>query len=152
MITLGARSLAKLAGVHPDLVRVIKRAALLATPAQDFTVLEGVRSREQMCINYGKGRTAAQCEAKGVPGKYAQPALAKVTWLNNPFLSKHGVHADGFGHAVDLAPWPIDWNDAARFKALSAVMLSAAHQEGVSVVWGGSWAASPDTPHYELAS
>lgn len=88
-ITLGQRSLSRLDGVHPDLVRVVKRAAAMATADEDFTVLEGIRSKEQMCINYGKGRTAAQCEAKGVPGKYAQPKVAKVTWLSDPFNSNH---------------------------------------------------------------
>lgn len=148
-ITLGTRSLQRLEGVHPDLVRVIKRAAMLATPEQDFTVLEGVRSRDAMAANYGKGRTAAQCLAKGVPAACAQPSLAKVTWLNDPYKSNHGVHADGFGHAVDLAPFPIDWKDLKRFKAMGALLKSAAQQEGVAVVYGGDWAQA-DWPHIEL--
>jgi len=74
-ITLGQRSLARLDGVHPDLVRVVKRAAALARADEDFTVLEGVRTREQMCINYGKGRTAGQCKAKGTP---CQPHAGRV--------------------------------------------------------------------------
>jgi peptidoglycan L-alanyl-D-glutamate endopeptidase CwlK len=109
----------------------VKRAALLATPEQDFTVLQGLRTREECCVNYGKGRTAAECTAKGVPARYAQPHELKVTWLANPFASKH---VDG--KAVDLAPWPIDWNDMARFKALADLMRSAAHQEGVAIVCG----------------
>jgi peptidoglycan L-alanyl-D-glutamate endopeptidase CwlK len=137
-------------GVHPDLIRVIKRAAMLADPIHDFTVIEGVRTREQMCVNYGKGRTAAQCVAKGVPANYAQPKLAKVTWLNDPFKSNHGVHADGYGHACDIMPFPIDWNDLTRIKALGALMLSASHQEGVPIVWGGNW-TKPDWDHFELA-
>lgn len=151
MITLGQRSLSNLAGVHPDLVRVVKRAASLATPQQDFTVIEGVRSREQMAVNYGKGRTAAECAAKGVDPKYAQPNLAKVTWLADPFKSNHGVHSDGFGHAVDMMPYPIDWNDIARIKTLGALMLSASHQEGVPITWGGNW-SPPDWDHFELQS
>jgi len=39
-ITLGSRSLSRLEGVHPDLVRVVKRAA--ASSDLDFTVLEGL--------------------------------------------------------------------------------------------------------------
>ena len=30
-------------------------------------------------VNYGKGRTDAQCTAKGIPSKYAQPKLNNVT-------------------------------------------------------------------------
>lgn len=152
MITLGTRSLNNLRGVHPDLVRVIKRAASIATPAQDFTVIEGVRTREQMCVNYGKGRTAAQCVAKGVPAQYANPTLAKVTWLNNPFASNHGVKADGYGHACDIMPYPIDWNDVKRIMALVALMKDAAKAEGVAIVCGADWDTSPDLDHFELAA
>lgn len=157
-ITLGTKSLSKLEGVHPDMARVVKRAAMLATPDLDFTVLEGVRSREQMMVNYGKGRTAAQLAAKGIPAKYAQPGAAKVTWLNNPFASNHRVQADGFGWAVDLAPWPIDWNDGKRFEALAELMFSAANLEKVHIRWGRDWnengryeeKGETDGPHFEL--
>jgi len=149
MITLGTRSQAAMRGVHPDLIRVIKRAASIATPSQDFTVLEGVRTREQMAVNYGKGRTAEQCETKGVPGHYAQPTLAKVTWLNDPFKSNHGQKADGFGHAADIMPYPIDWKDMARIRALVALMKQAAKLENVPLVCGADW-STPDLDHFEL--
>ena len=38
-IILGARSLGRLEGVHPDLVRIVKTAAAMSN--LDFTVLEG---------------------------------------------------------------------------------------------------------------
>lgn len=158
-IKLGVDSSTKLATVHPDLQRVIRRAALMAQPSEDFKVLEGVRTREQMMINYGKGRTAAQCIAKGVPGKYAQPGLAKVTWLNDPFKSPHAKQADGYSRAIDVAPWPIDWNDLKRFDRLAHLILDAAKAEGVKVVWGADWDADgkprergeSDSPHFQLA-
>lgn len=157
-ITLGQRSLSRLDGVHPDLVRVILKAAAIADPADDFTILEGLRSREQMMVNYGKGRTAAQLAAKGIPAKYAQPGAAKVTWLANPFNSKHAKQADGYSHAVDAAPFPIDWNNAARFDRLAKLILKAAQIEGVQVRWGADWDADgkprergeTDSPHFEL--
>lgn len=148
-IILGERSLSRLVGVHPDLVRVVRRAAMLAEPDEDFTVLEGLRSREQMSINWGKGRTAAECVSHGIPASYSEPSLPKVTWLANPFGSNHAKKGDGFGHAVDLAPYPVNWIDRDRFNNLARIMLSAAYQEGVKIVWGGSW-KSPDLPHYEL--
>lgn len=158
MITLGTKSLSRLEGVHPNLVAVVKRAAELAPPELDFTVLEGVRSREQMMINYGKGRTPAQLATKGVPAKYAQPGEKKVTWLNDPFNSNHRVQDDGFGHAVDLAPWPIDWNDSKRFEQLRDLMFLAAKERGVPIRWGRDWnnngryeeKGETDGPHFEL--
>jgi peptidoglycan L-alanyl-D-glutamate endopeptidase CwlK len=44
-IVLGQRSLSRLEGVHPDLVRVVKRAAAISD--LDFTVLEGLRTLER---------------------------------------------------------------------------------------------------------
>lgn len=42
---LGKKSLERLDGVHPDLVRVVKRAIQLT--AIDFTVTEGLRTKER---------------------------------------------------------------------------------------------------------
>lgn len=160
-IVLGEKSLARLEGVDPRLVRVVKRAASMADPSLDFTVLEGVRSAEQCKINYGKGRTEAQCRAKGIEGKYAQPALAKVTWLNDPFNSRHcKSKSTGYGEAVDLAPWPIDWNNLGRFEKLALLMLRAASIEGVKIRWGADWdqdgrpreKGETDSPHFELVN
>lgn len=150
MIKFSDKSLERMKGLHPDLLRVLHRAAEMATPEEDFLVIEGVRSKEQMCINYGKGRTAAQCLAKGVDAKYARPDLAKVTWLNNPLASNHGVQKDGFGHAVDLGPYPLDWNNIAGFKKMVALIKRAAAAEKVNVVCGADWKKA-DYPHVELA-
>ncbi len=139
---LSERSLKSLEGVNHNLVKVVERAIELTE--QDFLVLEGVRSKEQCYINYGKGRTAAQCSAKGVPTKYAQPSLSKVTWLNNPLASKHVT-----GNAVDLVPYPINWNTISKFTTISKAMKQAAKELGVDLEWGGDW-TKKDYPHFEL--
>ena len=149
-ITLGERSLSRLEWVHPDLVRVVHRAAALAKPIDDFTVLEGVRSKETMWAYYGKGRTAAQCAAKGVPTTYAKAGEDKVTWLNDPLMSNHRKRNDGFGRAVDLAPFPIDWKNIPRFRVLMTLMEAAADMEDVNISAGGRWRKA-DWPHFELA-
>jgi len=140
---LSKLSLSRLEGVHPNLVQIVKRAIQITD--QDFMVVEGVRTREQCMINWGKGRTAAQCKARGIAEKYAQPTLAKVTSLSDPFASKHVK-----GHAVDLVPWQIDWNDLTKFKAISIAMKQAAKDLGISMAWGGDWKSFKDYPHYEL--
>lgn len=139
---LSERSLNSLKGVNPNLVKVVERAIELTE--QDFLVLEGVRSKEQCYINYGKGRTSLQCSAKGVPTKYAQPNLSKVTWLNNPLASKHVT-----GNAVDLVPYPVDWNTISKFSTISKAMKQAAKELGVDLEWGGDW-TKKDYPHFEL--
>ncbi len=148
---LSKRSLDNLSGVHPDLVKVVKRA--IEITKQDFVVIEGVRTREQCMINYGKGRTAAQCLAKGIAAKYANPNAAKVTWLKNPFGSKHVK-----GLAVDICPYPIDWNDLKKFDAIAKAMLDAGRELGVAVRWGADWdrdgrpreRGESDSPHFEI--
>ena len=148
---LSKLSLGRLEGVNPALVKVVKRA--IEITQQDFLVVEGVRSKEQCYINYGKGRTVAQCTAKGVPAKYAQPKLAKVTWLNNPLSSKHVS-----GKAVDLVPYPVNWNDLTKFDQVAKAMFAAAKELGVSIRWGADWdndgnyreKGEYDSPHFEL--
>ncbi len=153
---LGTRSRNNLVGVNPRLIMVVERAIKISK--QDFLVLEGVRSKEKCWENWGKGRTAAECIAKGVPTKYAKPAESKVTWLNNPLASKHCLQADGTGHAVDLVPWPIDWSTLSKFDEIAQAMMQAAKELNVSIRWGADWdrdgkpreRGEADSPHFEL--
>lgn len=151
MFKLSARSEKALVGVDPKLVAVVRRALQLSPV--DFMVVEGVRSREQCMINYGKGRNAAQLKAKGIPSTYAKPGLAQVTWLANPFASKHCE-----GKAVDLLPAPFDWKDTKPFDQVAKAMFAAAKELGVKIRWGADWDADgnprekgeSDSPHFEI--
>nr|WP_312120561.1 M15 family metallopeptidase [Brevundimonas diminuta] len=99
---LGAQSRARLAGVHPDLVRVVERAIQLSTV--DFSVLEGVRTPQRQRELYAQGRTK--------PGPV-------VTWT---LTSNHFVNTKtGYGHAVDLIPFPVDWEGPTRFPKFDAI-------------------------------
>lgn len=140
---LSQRSLNSLKGVDSDLVKVVKRA--IEITEQDFIVIEGLRTREQMMINYGKGRTAAQLAAHGIPASYAKPKEAKVTWLKNPFTSNHAK-----GKAVDIVPSPVRWDDLHKFKLINEAMQRAAQEYGIKLEWGGLW-KNKDYPHWELS-
>ena len=159
----GKASEARLKGLHPDLVKVLRRA--IATSPIDFTIIEGLRSDEQCYINFGKGRTAAQCTAGGCPAKYANPSAAKVTWLKKALSSNHRKKADGLGYAVDIYPYPVslvlqgkprDWEPL--FDKLAKTMFQAAKDEGVNIRWGADWdvdnvpreRGETDNPHFEL--
>lgn len=134
---LGARSLARLNGVHPNLVRVVRRAISLS--AVDFTVVEGLRTPERQAELFAQGRTK--------PG-------AKVTWT---LKSKH---IDGL--AVDLAPvlpgGAIDWTNHAAFNEISRAMFAAAKEQGITLRWGADWdrdgkpreRGETDSPHFEI--
>lgn len=158
--SLSLRSRTALQGVHPDLVAVVKRAIQITR--QDFVVLQGVRTTEQMYETYGQGRTVAQCIAKKIPPemaeRYAKPREAKVTWLDDPLMSNHRVMADGFGHAVDICPYPVDWKTPSKFDAIALAMMTAAVELNVSIRWGADWnqngkpreKGETDSPHFEI--
>jgi peptidoglycan LD-endopeptidase CwlK len=153
---LSDRDNKRLEGVDPKLVKVVLKAAALSPVV--FMVVEGVRSDEQCRINYGKGRSIQQCLMAGIPGSYAAPRLNKVTWLKNPYNSRHRKQADGFGKAVDLLPAPYDWKDTKPFDQVNAAMQQAASELGVDIRWGADWdedgvareKGETDSPHWEL--
>ena len=128
---LGKRSTDNLAGVHPQLVAVVK-LALELSPV-DFTVIEGVRTKERQAELYAQGRTTA--------GKIVTKSL----------VSRHFVNEKtGFGHAVDIVPLPVDWNNPKPFYLVSEAMKRAAVELGVKITYGGDWATFKDLPHYQL--
>ena len=58
--------------------------------------------------------------------------------------------------AVDVAPFPINWNDAERWKKLGEVVwncwqkLPISERAGYRLVWGGDWKKFKDSPHFEI--
>ncbi|SFZ81707.1 peptidoglycan L-alanyl-D-glutamate endopeptidase CwlK [Devosia enhydra] len=124
MFVFSKRSEGNLAGVHPDLVRVIRRALTLSTV--DFTVIEGVRTLARQ----------KQLKASGAS-----------TTLN----SRHIPAANGYAHAVDIAPFvgEIRW-DWPLYHLLARAVKEAAKLEGVPIEWGGDWKSFKDGPHWQL--
>lgn len=155
MYKLSERSLNRLNTVKPSLRLVVLRAIQLSKV--DFMVLEGARTLRRQHQLYGQGRTAAELQKVGVDPKLAKPTEQKVTWTlkSNHFADPK----DGLGRAVDLVPWPIDWNDLKKFDAIAKAMFAAADELGVKIRWGADWdqdgnpreRGETDSPHFELA-
>lgn len=165
MFIWGKGSRAKMEGLHPNLIKVLNLA--ITYSEIDMSVHEGVRSDEQCYINFGQGRTAAQCIAGGCPAKYAQPKKPKVTWLRRALGSNHRKKADGFGHAVDLYPYPnsLWFNKPAKvyepmFNKIAVAMFKASKELKIPIRWGADWdmdnlpreRGETDNPHFELRS
>ena len=87
---------------------------------QDFTVIEGIRNINRQRELYKAG---------------------KSTTMNSRHIT---------GHAVDMVPWPVDWDDLERFEVVSKAMKAAAEELDISLVWGGDWKSFYDAPHFEL--
>jgi len=68
----------------------------------------------------------------------------------------HSKHNSLPSMAVDVAPYPINWNDVARWKKLGEVVwkcwlrLPISERAGYQLVWGGDWKLFKDSPHFEL--
>ena len=75
----------------------------------DVTVIEGLRSAERQEELLAKGAT-------------------KV---------KYSKHMEG--KAVDIAPYPIDWNDRERFHYMGGMIRGIAKALNLDIRWGGDW-------------
>jgi peptidoglycan LD-endopeptidase CwlK len=51
----------------------------------------------------------------------------------------HSKHNSLPSHAVDIAPYPIDWGDEDRFIFLAGIIIATAKTQGVKIRWGGDW-------------
>jgi len=119
-IALSQRSLSRLEGVHPDLVRVVKRVAALSP--LDFTVLEGLRTLDRQ--------------------KQLMAAGATKT-MNSRHLTGHAVDLAPMIGGTVRWDWPL-------YHQLAAVVKDAANAENVPIQWGGDWRTFKDGPHWEL--
>ena len=119
-IVLGQRSLSRLEGVHPDLVRVVKKAAALSD--LDFTVLEGIRSveRQKQLVSQGASKT-----------------------MNSRYITGHAVDLAPMIAGEVRWDWPL-------YHKLAKIVKAAAADEKVPLQWGGDWRAFKDGPHWEL--
>ncbi len=112
--TFGPRSEGELVGVHPDLVKVTRRA--LEVTQIDFAVIDGVRTIEQQ-------------------NEYVRTGASKT------MASKHLPQADGYSHAVDLVPCLYGkprWEVPLCLQVAAAVK-QAAVELGVPIVFGAVW-------------
>ena len=81
----------------------------------DVTIIEGLRSEQRLEKLLKEGSTKTK-------------------------FSKHIT-----GKAVDLAPYPIDWNDRDRFHYMGGMISGIAKQLNVPVRWGGDWDSDGET-------
>lgn len=120
-MSLNQRSLDRLKGVHPDLVRVVVKCA--EAGRLDFQVSEGLRTaeRQRELVKAGKSQTQ-----------------------NSRHLTGHAVDL------VVLNPdGSANW-DFSKYIALHTEMALAADALKVPIEWGGNWRSLRDGPHWQL--
>jgi len=90
----------------------------------DIKVLEGVRSWDRQAQLLEEGRT------KVGPGGSDH---------NPPKLPDGTEDPDWKSNAVDVVPYPIDWNDARRFIYMAGMIIGVGRTLGYDLAWGGNW-------------
>ena len=117
---LNDRSERALKGVHPDLIKVVRRAA--AITKQDFIITEGLRTlaRQKQLLAAGASKTLRSRHLTGHAVDVAILVAGKVRW-----------------------DWPL-------YMDFSKTMKQAAKDVNVAIEWGGDWKSFRDGPHYQL--
>ena len=115
MPRFGKKSKERLKGVDTKLVNVLNELIKI----MDCTIIEGVRSEEKQQEYFKKGKSK-------IDG-----------------ITKKGMHQ--LGKAIDLAPYPIDWNDRDRFHYMGGMIRGIAKQLNINVRWGGDWDSDGQT-------
>lgn len=83
----------------------------------DCTILEGHRTKERQGELFKQGKTK---------------------------LQSGGKHTTIPSCAVDVAPYPVDWDDTKRFYHFAGFVQATATQLGISIRWGGDWDSDKD--------
>lgn len=123
---LGKKSEEKLATCHPDIQRLVRAVATGVDKGEcsgvhDITVVCGHRGQKEQDQAYKDG-------------------TSKKQWPGSKHNSLPSL-------AVDMAPYPIDWDDLQSFRNLRSYALDVADKHGIKIR-----VISWDWPHYELKS
>lgn len=117
---LSERDERRLIGLHPDLVRVMRRAAAMTTVP--FAVVEGMRTVETQRAYVAKGASKT---------------------MKSRHLTGHAIDIAPMLDGVISWKWPL-------FYKLAPVVKAAAAAENVALEWGGDWRSFKDGPHWQL--
>lgn len=128
MPTFGAESEKHLSTCHPDIQRVLREAI----KHKDFSVTCGFRNQTDQHKAFVEGKS-------------------KLDWPN-------GEHNKMPSRAVDVAPYPIDWNDSEAFTYLAGFICGIGASMGIKLVCGIDWDndgnvrehSFKDRPHLQL--
>ena len=122
MFKFSSQSLKNLETCDPQLIFLCKK--VMETQVIDFSIIQGHRTQEQQ-------------------DKALISLASLVSWPNSKHNSRPSL-------AVDIAPYPIDWNDKESFALLAGLMLGVAASNGILIKWGGHFKSLQDMPHFEL--
>lgn len=121
---LSQHSVEKLAGVHPDLVKIATAAIVTA----QFIVVYGVRTVAEEAAMVAKG-------------------------ASQTMHSRHLPNRQGLACAIDIAALhagAVDWVHIPLYQQVHTAMMTAAAAFKIPLEWGGDWTTLKDWGHYQL--
>lgn len=161
MYYYGAASKAVLATCHPD-IRVVMNEAI---KYMDLKPYEGIRSKETQAKYFAEGKSKLDGFIK--KSKHQGREVPPEVYEDDKGAGDYTYNQAGepiISYALDVAPYPIDWNDKARFYMMGGLIrglserLYAEKKISHVVRWGGDWDGDGkftdqtfhDLPHIEL--
>lgn len=114
MYKFSTKSKKELMSAHPELQRLFKEVI----KGYDCTVIQGHRGEEEQNEYFRTGKSRVQFP--------------------------HGKHNSVPSKAVDVGPYPIDWNDEYSFYHFGGYVKGVADQLGINIRWGGDWDGDED--------
>ena len=128
MYKWGPRSIKHLVTLDERLQKVLNEVIKYV----DCSIIEGHRSGERQDRLFEEGRT-------------------KVKYPN-------GRHNTNPSKAVDVTPYPVDWEDRERQTLFAGFVIGIGQSMGIRLRWGGDWNMNfevddnnfDDFPHFEL--
>ena len=128
MAKFGTKSKERLSTCHPDIQKVFNEVIKTI----DCTITEGMRGEE-------------------LQNKYFDEGKSKVRFPD-------GKHNGNPSRAIDVCPYPVDYEDRERFTLFAGYVLGIAKSMNIKMRWGGCWRNDfdpkkngfDDMPHFEL--
>lgn len=108
----------------------------------DCTIICGHRTPEEQFELFKKGR-------EKIDGWWKVVDKSKVV-TNVDGSTKKSKHNYYPSKAVDVVPYPLDWNNLESFKLLGSVVKRKAMELGINIEWGGDWTSFKDYPHFQI--
>lgn len=105
----------------------------------DCTVIYGHRTPEEQFELFKQGR-----EKKD--GWWVKVGKTVTNLDGSIKKSKHNYFPS---KAVDVVPFPLDWNNIESFKNLAVIIKKKAKELNIGVEWGGDWQMK-DYPHWQV--
>jgi len=126
----------------PSFGTTSKRRLETCHPLLQLVMDKVIQDYDCTIIRYGGFR------GEKLQDKLFNDGKSQVKWPD----SKHNNEWEGvpYSLAVDVGPWPLNWEDISEFKHLAGRILQAANDLGIKLNWGGNWKSFKDYPHYEL--